>query len=141
MSDISVTVASVAQSTGARTVSGTAGTTITAGQVVYLNQASPARWVLAQADGTALESGSGTQFGIALHASLSGQPLLVQIGGTITIGATVAVGGTYVISATAGGIAPVADLVSTNYLTYLGPAPTAGTINLNAAFATGIVMA
>jgi predicted lysophospholipase L1 biosynthesis ABC-type transport system permease subunit len=41
-------------------------------------------------------------------------------GGDITIGAAVSAGVAYYLSATAGGICPVADLVSTNYPVILG---------------------
>lgn len=130
MADITVTAATVAQSTGAQTVNGLAGETITAGQSVYLTAAGV--WMKAQCDNTAIEAGSGgnSNFGIALHGSLSGQPLTVQISGIITIGATVVVGTDYVISATAGGIAPKSDLVSTNKITHLGHGATSGTIDM-----------
>lgn len=130
MADLTITAASVAQSTGADTVDGLAGETITAGMSVYLNASNV--WMKAQCDGTAIEAGSGgvRNFGIALHASLSGQPLKVQVGGIITIGATVAVGTDYVIATTAGGIAPRTDLASTNKITHLGFADTTTTINM-----------
>jgi len=139
MADITVTAASVAQSTNAQVNnSHNAGATITAGQSVYLSASNT--WLLAQCDGTALEAGSGT-FGIALHGSLSGQPLAVQVAGTITIGGTVAAGTPYVISATAGGIAPFADLGSTNKVTFLGFASTTGAIDMSLKKYTGVAIA
>lgn len=120
MADLTVTVASV-QSPGANGTVNTAynaGTTITAGQSVYL--AANSTWLLAQADGTTIEAGSSS-FGIAMHGSLSGQPLAVQTAGYITIGATVVVGKLYVISATAGGVCPIADITTTgHYVTIIG---------------------
>lgn len=106
-----------------------AGETITAGQCVYL-KSSTDEWMKAQADGTAEEAGSGVDLGIALHASLDGQPLAVQTSGTITIGATPTVGVMYCVSATAGGICPQADLVSTNKISFIGQGATSTTLNL-----------
>jgi hypothetical protein len=69
--------------------------------------------------------------GIALHAALSGQPLRILIEGTVALGTTtVVLGGVYVVSATAGGIAPVADVASTNYVTILGVAVTTAQLRL-----------
>lgn len=140
MADITITAASVAKGTDVTTVSNyPAGETITAGQVVYL-KSSDSKWWKAQADGTAEESGSGVQVGIALHGSLANQPLVVQTAGTITIGATVVVGTTYVVAATAGGIAPHADLVSTNKYTRVGYGITTGSLQIDVR-ATGLALA
>lgn len=69
--------------------------------------------------------------GIALHGASSGQPLRIQTGGTITIGATTVKGTTYIVSATAGGIAPYSDLANGWYRTIIGVATdTAGTIKM-----------
>lgn len=117
MADLSITAANVVKGTGAvPDASKVAGETVTAGQTVYL-KASDNRWWKSQADATSTEAAAS---GIALNGASAGQPLVVQTAGEITIGATVAVGGVYVVSATAGGIAPVADLASTNYLTVIG---------------------
>jgi hypothetical protein len=59
--------------------------------------------------------------GVALHAAGSGQPLVyASQGAVINIGATTTKATTYVVSATAGGVAPQADLVSTNKIVRLG---------------------
>lgn len=124
MADISITAANVAKGTGAVVVNNyPAGESVTAGQVVYL-KSSDSKWYKAQADGTSEESGYGVQRGIALHASAANQPLVVQTAGLITIGATVVAATEYVVSATAGGIAPHADLASTNKYTRVGYATT-----------------
>lgn len=130
MADLSITAANVAVSASAR-VNNTAnaGETITAGMSVYL-KAADGRWWKAQCDGVIAESGSGVLRGIALHGSLAGQPLAVMEAGDIVIGATVTVGTEYYVSATAGGICPVADLASTNYLTIVGYAITTTVIRL-----------
>jgi hypothetical protein len=59
-------------------------------------------------------------------------PVVIAQGGTeINLGATLAVGETYVVSAALGAIAPVADLVSTNFVTVLGVANTTTTLIFN----------
>lgn len=139
MADLSITAASVVKGSGA-TVNNLklAGETITAGMSVYLKSTDD-RWYKAQSDGTAEEAGSGG-LAVALNGASAGQPLFVQTAGTITIGATVAVGTVYVVSAAYGGICPVADLVSTRYLSILGYASAAGTLTINTN-ATGVALA
>lgn len=143
MADISITAANVVPGTSATQVQGTAGATITAGQAVYYDSASSLTWKLAQADGTALESGSGTQYGIALCGASSGQPFVVDTVDTngITIGGTTVVGTIYCVSATAGGICPWADLASTNYVTVLGVGKTGNKIATVSGGNTGIAHA
>ena len=106
---------------------GIAGAAVTAGQAVYQNS-SDSKFYLAQCDGTTAEA---TVYGIALNNAAAGQYLTVQTGGDITIGATVTVGTTYVVSANAGGIAPQADLVSTNKLSYIGYGKTTSVLTIN----------
>jgi len=137
MADLTVTAASVLFTSGTKVSSYNAGEAITAGQAVYL-KASDSELYKAQADGTSAEA---TAVGIALHASADGQPLTYAAqGSTINIGATTAKTTTYVVSATAGGVAPQADLVSTNYITRLGYATaTDGTFKVDIV-ATGAVV-
>jgi hypothetical protein len=119
MANLTITAANVIKGSGAVTTTGTAGETITAGQALYLKDADARLW-LAQCDGTAEEA----EFeGIALHAALAGQPVTYQTGGTMNIGATT-VKGIYALSATPGGIAPLADLIATNRIVYVGYATT-----------------
>lgn len=102
----------------------------------YLSAAG--KYMKALAAGTAIQSGSGaSNFGVALTGSSLNQPITIQTGGSITIGGTVAVGTQYAISATGGGICPVADLASTNFVTFLGVASTTGII-LMQPFASGV---
>ena len=75
--------------------------------------------------------------GIALNNAATGQPVAVQSGGTINIGATATVGAPYFLSANSGNICPAGDLANPNYTTYLGIAITANNIQL-AIQATGI---
>ena len=109
--------------------SGTAGATITAGQAIYLDS-STSTLKLCDADASVTAAAC---VGVALHASLSGQPLQYLTGGQITIGATVAIGTIYVAAATAGGIAPSTDLASGWFTAIIGIATTAAiiTVSLN----------
>jgi hypothetical protein len=122
MADLTVTPGSVLFTSGTK-ITGTAGAAVTAGQAVY-EDSTTSTLKLAQADGTAAEVAA---VGIALHAAGSGQPLVYAgQGSVINIGATTSTATTYVVSATAGGVAPQADLVSTNKITRLGYATGAG---------------
>lgn len=129
MADLSVTATQVQPgTTDAQFAQGTAGATITAGQAVYLDAAT-STLKLADCD---LSAAAAAAVGIALHGAASGQPLKYQTSGTITIGAGAApaVGTIYCLSATAGGICPSADLVTTNRATVLGVGAATNTIIL-----------
>jgi hypothetical protein len=117
MADLTVTAANVVN-VSASTATGSAGETITAGQSVYIKAADGKVWK-AQCDGTAEE---GAPTGVALNGGAVGQPIVYATYGPIVIGATTAKTTTYVLSATAGGICPQADLVSTNRIVRVGHA-------------------
>jgi hypothetical protein len=133
MSDISVTAANVLAGAGAIIRTGRAGGTITAGQPVYADAADNGD--LKAADNN-VSAALANAIGIALHGASDGQPLSYQVEGDINLGATLEVGETYIVSATAGGIAPVED-ISTNFVTVLGVARTAAILQLKIN-ATGI---
>jgi hypothetical protein len=119
MADLTVTAASVLFTSGSKIASYNAGAAVTAGQAVYLDSVT-STLKLAQADGTAAEADA---VGIALHAAGTGQPLsYAGPGSVINIGATTAKTTTYVVSATAGGVAPQADLTSGHRIVRLGHA-------------------
>lgn len=114
MADVVVTAANVARVTGSGVFgndttidNGFAGATVTAGQSVYKDTAG-----LYQLTDANLSVAAGVAKGIALNGASSGQPLAVATGGTLAPGFTVTVGTIYVVSATGGGIAPAADLVT-----------------------------
>jgi hypothetical protein len=117
MSDLVITAANVIAGSGARTVDGTAGASVSAGQMVYLDSATNT-YKLADCDSATAAVRSPD--GIALHAAASGQPLEVHTRGPITIGATMTAGVAYYLSANAGGICPVADLGAGDYPTIIG---------------------
>lgn len=126
MADITITATSVL--TSGTKQQGTLGETVTAGQAVY-KKSSDSKWYKAQADGTAEENGSNG-IAIAMTGGATGQGFLYvdKAGVTVTIGGTVAAGTEYYVSATAGGICPFADLVSTNRVCRIGYADSTSTI-------------
>lgn len=117
MADLSITAANVVAGSGAKKTTGTAGASVTAGQVVYLDSATNT-YKLADTDSATAAVRSPA--GIALHAASANQPLTVLTTGPITIGATVAVGDVYYLSGTAGGLAPAADVAAGDYPCIIG---------------------
>ena len=128
MADVVITAANVIPGANAKFRDGTAGATITAGQVVYSDSTDNGDYKLAQADAATTDD----VIGIAVNGASDGQPIrVVYEDDDLTIGGTVAIGTIYVLSAAAGGaIAPSTDLASTNLVTVLGPAKTTGKIML-----------
>ena len=124
MANLSITASGVLLISGS-VYNGTAGVTITAGQPCYLHTDGTLK--LALAGGTAAEA---AVYGVSLHAALAGQPLCLVLAGIYGVGATVVVGGMYALSATAGLICPIADIINPNYVSALGVAVTAARIEL-----------
>jgi len=113
MADLSVTPASCVPGSDARTQQGIAGETITAGMAVY-KAAATGKWMKADAE-------AHTALGIALTGSSLNQPIVVQTGGDLTLGATLTANTPYFLSgATAGGICPIADVGTGEYLQEIG---------------------
>ena len=127
MADLSITASSVIAGTTAKKVNGTSGATITAGKVVYLDEADN-RYKLADNNGVAAAL---SPVGIALHAASSGQPLTVAFSGPVTIGATLTAGNEYLLSATAGGICPRADVTTGQTVVSIGYATSTTVLNVN----------
>lgn len=130
MADLSITAANVVSvaDSGLTKGGGTAGATITAGQPLYIDASDSNK--LKPADNDA-SSATANVVGIALHGASNNQPIAYQKTGKITIGATVAVGTAYVLSSTAGGICPIADLGTGDKLTYIGTGETSSVIALD----------
>lgn len=103
---------------------------------VYLKASDTRYW---KADNN-VTSAEAAVIGIALTGSSAGQSVNVQISGSITIGGTIAAATQYIVSATAGGICPIADLASTQYMSniFYGSTTAIGIMNLKA---TGVVKA
>lgn len=128
MADLTITGTSVLPGTGTGKTLGNAGVAITAGQTVYFDATSNS-WKLADCNSaTVAQRVAG---GIALNGAAAGQPVEVQQTGPITIGATLTPGVMYYLSATPGGICPVADMVTGCYPCALGFAISATQLQLN----------
>lgn len=125
MADITITPSAVLAASDATRESGTAGATITAGQVVA-KHATNGKYVLADADGT----GVTRPRGIALNGASDGQPLTIVTAGDVTLGGMTA-GVSYYLSPTAGGIAPRADVDTGDTVTALGIAKSTTVLLLN----------
>lgn len=126
MADISITAANVVKGSNAVVEAGTAGATITAGQVVY-KDASDGKYKLADADSAT--AAAKAPRGIALNGASNNQPLSILRSGDITIGATLTPGTAYYLSpTTAGGICPLADVASGDDVVLLGLAESASVL-------------
>jgi hypothetical protein len=127
MADLSITAANCVPVAPALIGYGTAGATITAGQAIYL-EASSNTWKLADNNSATAEARAATA--IALNGAASGQPLGYLSSGSVTLGATMTAGVVYYLSATAGGICPVADLTSGQYPCAVGIATSTTVLKL-----------
>ena len=108
--DLSITSTSVTPGANAVIRYDTAGAAITAGKVVY-KSSTDGKLYLADCDSAT--SAVRDAVGIALVTGAIGTKIAyVTEDDDLTIGATVANGTIYVLSATAGGIAPAADLTT-----------------------------
>lgn len=117
MPDLVITPANVLASGNAKLRRGVAGATITAGQTLYEDPTDNNRLKLADADGSATTANVA---GVALHGAAAGQPItFTDEDDDFTPSATMTPGGIYVLSGTAGGIAPVADLASGDFTSVL----------------------
>jgi hypothetical protein len=133
MVDITITAANVIAGSNARVETGTAGASVTAGQVVYLDSADN-RLKLADSDGASAPIRAPR--GFALHAAANGQPLTIQKSGDITIGGTLSPGVTYYLSDEPGAICPFADLATGDFPVSVGIAKTAAILTVDFASAT-----
>lgn len=127
MADISVTASAVQRTDTTVVLSGIAGSTITAGQPLYKDAA----------DANSLKAGIATAaataaiVGVAAHGASDGQPIKYYGRGDVTYNAVLTVGTVYVASASAaGGIAPVSDMTTGNFVTILGVATSTTNLKL-----------
>lgn len=134
MADLTITPANVAlagSTTGAGPTVVQYGEAVTQGEPLYINS-SDGKYYLADADASAtaaeatklaMTPGGADDYGIVAGAEME-----------VDLGATLTVGTTYVVSATAGGIAPIADLTTGDYTCIIGTAETASKIKLKFIF-------
>lgn len=135
MADLSITAASVVAGSTATKTRGTAGVTITAGQVVFLD---PTTGKYALADTDSATAAVRQAHGIALNGAALNQPIEVCTAGPVTIGATIEAGTAYYLSGTAGGICPVADVAAGDYPLIVGQGASTTVLNVEIVYA-GVV--
>ena len=117
MADLSITAANVVAGSGAQQEPGVAGVAIAAGQWVYLDP-TDSKYKLADNDSPTVAARSPR--GIALNSAAANQPLAIARSGPVTLGSGFTPGLAYYLSATAGGMCPVADLGTGKTATLLG---------------------
>lgn len=127
MADIAITAANCVPGANAVKELGVAGEAITAGQAVY-KDASTAKWLKADNDSATVAAQHAG--GIALTGSSLNQPIVVQTSGDLTLGGTIVAGSPYYLSATAGGVAPLADIVTGKTVCMLGHAKSTTVLNV-----------
>lgn len=128
MADITITAANVLAASNAERDQGIAGETITAGKPIYLNSTTN-RWMLADSNAASAEARQAKA--IALNGASAGQPVAFQKSGDITIGATLVAGTAYFLSDTPGGICPLADVGSGEYVVLIGIAKSTSVLQLS----------
>lgn len=117
--DLSVTAANVKQGSDASVRQGVAGEALTQGQYVY-QDATTRKWLKADADAVSAAARGANGLAVTLNAASTDQPITVQVGGLLTPGATLTAGVAYYLSGTAGGICPLADVGTGEYVVLLG---------------------
>jgi len=124
MADINFTENSIKPGANAQKQRGTFGGTITQGMPVYLITATN-RWGIGDCETSAT---TAAIVGIALTAGVNGQPGIIQTAGNLTCDNVVA-GETYILSA-AGGVCPISDVATNDYVTIIGVATSTTNIRL-----------
>jgi hypothetical protein len=132
MADITVTAANVRPYSGYAQKAVTAGGTVTAGQLVYKDTSDSNEYKAADCSAYA----SSVIAGIALTNAADGEQLIVQTSGYVNPGGTVTVAQVYIGSTNAGGIAPVSDHTSGNYMCVFGIGITSSKIYLSISSST-----
>jgi hypothetical protein len=125
MADLAINLLLVVPASNAQYLRGDAGELALAGAPVY-RKASDGKYYNADAD----EASKADAVGIAVNTAHPGQPISVQVGGDIDLGATLTVGETYVVSDTIAKIAPIADLGAGDIVTILGVATAAANMRM-----------
>lgn len=128
MADLTVTAASCVPGANSSQEVGVAGETITAGMLVY-RAAATNKWMKADTNSATVEARTPTA--VALTGSSLNQPIVVHKKGLLTLGATLTANTPYFASDTPGGICPIADVGTGEYLTQVGIATTAAIIDVN----------
>lgn len=128
MADISITAANVKLVSGS-TEKGISGATIVASQILY-KEAASSKMKLADNDSATAEVRA--IYGMALHASLADQPIVMaKNGAVVDVGAVLTAGVEYYVSGTPGAICPRADVTTGDDPIRVGMALTTSHIQLD----------
>jgi len=129
--DVSITAASVKPSSAAiLRRDWTAGEALTAGQLVYRSSSD---FKIYKADCDSGTAGIRDCIGIAVTSAAADGPVVVCLEDpALTLGGTAANGTVYCLSATAGGICPLADITTGGYVTVVGVGSTTAVIAFRA---------
>ena len=131
MADISITASAVVPSANAVIKHTTAGATLTAGQLIYLDTADLdangiGKAKLSDANGAAALR---VVDGITVGGASAGQPVaIVTYDTALVVGSGLTANNILILSDTPGGLAPSADLGSGEYLSVIGVVKSATTI-------------
>lgn len=135
MADLVITAANVLAGADAQIVYSRAGEALAQGKQVYFD-ATVKKWKLADANSATAEARAAT--GTVLNAAALDQPVAIAKGGQVTIGATLTPGTDYYLSDTPGGICPIADVGTGEYVCRVGMAISASVLQLDY-FYSGVV--
>jgi hypothetical protein len=128
MADLVITAASVIAGSDAKIVHGRAGEALAQGKQAYLDSTSK-KWMLADNNAATADVRAAT--GTVLNAAALNQPIAIATDGQVTIGATLVPGTDYYLSDTAGGICPIADIGTGEYVCRVGVALSATVLDLD----------
>lgn len=126
MADLSITAANVGVRGRAAIEIVQVGEAVTQGQPAYFKD-SDQKYYRTDANASAE---AAEAVGVFLSAASTDGFALLAKSGPINLGATLTAGETYVVSATAGGIAPIADATTGWYVTILGVASSSSQLEL-----------
>jgi hypothetical protein len=126
MADLTITASAIIPVSGFTPFDAMAGANITAGLASYLDAAAG---TIKIADNDA-SAAAATVKGISLHAALTSQPIRLIIGGSLGMGAILTAGVFYYLGED-GGICPVADLGTPEWVSLIGYGSTTSNLVLS----------
>lgn len=132
MADLSITAANVIAASGSPMETGFAGEAVSAGKTGYKSSTSK-KWMLADSNSATAEAREAE--GIFLNNAAANQPVAVaKPGSDITLGSVLTPGVAYYLSDTPGGICPVADVGTGEYVCMLGLAKSSSVLHFDPQF-------